>query len=101
MQPYVDCNGKIQTKRKLPEPIPVGMVPQRVLRVFAMLQEGMSFDSKPREYEARKECRRYHLMPSKQRRSYRGKSPASRRQTRREYLKQRQQMISHGNAITA
>ena len=96
MAPYLDQNGKLQCKRRLPSPPPKSLIPEHILELHKKHSEGRLGDDLPRSklYDVRKLLRRYHLLPSKARRVYVGKSSEERRELRREYLRQRRRQAS-------
>jgi hypothetical protein len=94
MEPYVDTNGKLQCKRRLPSPPSPRLVPCRVLKIHEMYCQGLLVGWVPNaRYEAMKLMRRYHLIPAPTRRVHAGKSLQERQQLRREYLAERKQIL--------
>ena len=89
MPPYLDQNGKIQCKRRLEAAPPIELIPDHIIELHTLYNEGLLDLPRPKLYEARKILRRYHLLPATSRRVYKGKTTDERRKLRREYIKER------------
>ena len=88
-QPYLDKNGKIQTKRILDDAPPRSMIPQLVLNMHeAYLRGDMDTCSREKIYRCRRVLRRYWLLQPTTKLKYNGLNASQRKDLRRQHARE-------------